>query len=321
MNAPSLVAEPVAVSDSNMYPQQNPPSQSQRAHVLVAMPVSGGETEISSALSAAVRAAERTLVSIKPEGGSCLPHVFNRLWVEGLGRAGNPYTHFAMLHNDVEAAPNWVDTLIDEMDATGAVVMSAVVGIKDPKGVTSTGVGSPDDEYDYRRITATELHKLPETFGLSHIAMSGIWPAEYTAGKRLLVNTGCWITRLDWPGWHAKDADGFLKFFFEQRCRIQVWPDGHYCPEFSPEDWRMSRYVAREGGLVMATRKIRTVHYGKYGFASNSRWGAPTDVEIDGFNAQKRLAFAAAIQDEGGGEIGSSKTQKDPVEEASLCSV
>jgi hypothetical protein len=40
-----------------------------------------------------------------------------------------------------------------------------------------------------------------------------------------------------------------------------------------PEDWGASRWWAQEGLRVFATRKVRLVHYGRFGFANDSPWG------------------------------------------------
>ena len=77
-------------------------------------------------------------------GGSLLANSINRLWVQALNeRTDHGWTHFAMHHADVQAPAGWVDTLADEMARVGADVISAVVPIKDYRGLTSTGWRDP----------------------------------------------------------------------------------------------------------------------------------------------------------------------------------
>ncbi|MFA6244226.1 MAG: hypothetical protein WC655_25005 [Candidatus Hydrogenedentales bacterium] len=264
--------------------------------IFLAQPLYCRDVDCGSILAATINATGGKLtVAYSRHGGSSLPQVFNNLWVQALGQR-DKYTHFAMLHSDVEPEGGWLDILYDELIRTQATVMSAVVAIKDEKGVSSTAVGVNDDLYDYRRITMTELMKLPQTFSVADVRAAGIWP-DYFAGETprcLLVNTGCWITDLSWPGWHVQDEQGFFKFKYEQLHRIQQWPDGRYNCEFAPEDWLMSRYVANNGGRVMATRLFKTIHVGTQLYPNWQAWGKPTDAEIDRHLADKRRAFAMA---------------------------
>jgi hypothetical protein len=260
--------------------------------IFLGQPLYGREVDCGAATAATVGGSKGKLTySYARYGGSSLPHVFNMLWT---GALSNPqFKYFAMLHGDLEPETGWLDVLYDEMKRTGATVVSVSNAIKDDKGVTSTAVGSPTDLYDYRRITTTEQLRLPQTFGIEEIAAAGIWSPDRTDGKCLLANTGCWIADLTWPHWKTTDENGFLKFRFEQFHRVQVWPDGHYNCEFAPEDWLMSRYVHNNGGKVVATRAVKTIHVGTRVFPNYIAWGPETDEEIDRFREQKRQAFAA----------------------------
>lgn len=263
-------------------------------YVCLGIPVYDGSAESSTMIRGTAQASQKIRFMPRCEGMSSLCQVYNRLWVCGLGAMPeHKFTHFAMLHSDVVPDAWWIDTLYAEMQATGATVISAVCPIKDTKGVTSTAVGNPADDWDYRRITTTELKRLPQTFTIDDVVTSGIWPESYTNDKCLLVNTGCMLVDMSWSHWYDKLDDGItMAFRFNQDYRIQRWPDGKWNPEFVPEDWQMSRYVHNNGGKVVATKKVSTVHMGKQAYSSAAAWGSATDVEMDAFNAERAKAFA-----------------------------
>lgn len=302
--------------------------------IYLAMPCADGTARVMSVLAAVQQASSRGLrVTYGYQGGSCLMHVFNQLWVQAQGGAEQGLvTHFAMLHNDVGADPNWLDVLLDEMNRTGADVVSAVCAIKDLKGITSTAVGSPDDIFDYRRVTTSEVQKLPATFDMSDVAR--LWAkSELTDGKCLLVNTGCMLVDLRKPYWHRADAAGNMEFAFQQVTRIQRWPNGTWSPEFAPEDWLMSRFVHKQGGKCVATTKVKTRHFGDQIYPNDAAWGQATDVEIDAFWRSRVEAYghatATPIEDEGGMTVGAAAAPVASVvasglepesQEASTCS-
>src|SRR5262249_1576922 len=96
--------------------------------------------------------------------GSVLTHVFNSLWCDPLNsRPPQGWTHFAMMHADIEAPPGWVDVLIGEQRRVGADVLAAVIPFKDPRGLTTTGLRDRGTGLT-RRLTLQEVHQLPETF-------------------------------------------------------------------------------------------------------------------------------------------------------------
>ena len=226
--------------------------------------------------------------------GSALGQTFNKLWASALSHPGA--THFAMLHSDVVPSHWWVDTLIDELDRTGADVVSAVCRIKDTKGFTSTGVGDPADQWDYRRITCDELTQLPETFGAEDI------PPSITDGYRtcLLVNTGCWVCRLDRPWWRELDEEGKLRFCFTQNDRVAPMPTGQYLVEFAPEDWLFSRYCQAVGAKVLATQKVGLRHVGVKGFGLDVESGQlATDTEAVAFHSDKPLSTRKLVTETG----------------------
>lgn len=185
---------------------------------------------------------------------SLLAHNFNRLLCDALNeRRAEGYTHFAMMHADQGPPPGWLDTLIAEMERVNADVISVAVAIKDGRGLTSTGMRDPRTG-DIRRLTTTELHRLPETF-----AASALGDGE------LMVNTGLWAARFDdwwedFPGFTITDA-------------IVKEPDGTFRAGVMPEDWAFSQWCHNRGLRVFATRAVPVVHYGRSGFANDRPWG------------------------------------------------
>lgn len=153
-------------------------------------------------------------------------------------------------------------------------MVSAVVPIKDQRGLTSTAVAHESGDpwkLDYR-LTLKEAHALPETFTAADLGCPD---------RPLLVNSGCWVCRFD-PAWtHTRDAEGNLIFHFEIRNRIRPTrtKDGkpHFKAEVIPEDWLASRFLHKLGLRVAATRAVRLLHAGTYRFSNYEAWGWDCD--------------------------------------------
>jgi hypothetical protein len=172
-------------------------------------------------------------------------------------------SHFVMLHDDIEPEDSWLETLIEDIVKYDADLMSAVVPIKDGRGLTSTAIDNPKDEFlPERRLTMTEIQGLPDVFTASDCG----YPE-----RGLLVNTGCFIARFD-RNWR------FPPFCFNIADRIRLADSGrfkgHYVAETASEDWQMSRYLHRLGCKVMATKRIKLDHWGEQFFPSSiGPWG------------------------------------------------
>jgi len=186
--------------------------------------------------------------------GSNTPRNFNKLWCEALNARPRP-DYFAMIHADLGAEPWWVDTLVGELERTHASVVSAVIAIKDCRGLTSMvceGAAGP------RRLTLREVHALPETFDVGTLRTVGY------ACDTLLVSTGLFVCDFRQP-WVDRVA-----FRFDDAISRQ---GDVFAAVGSTEDWAFSRQVAAAGGRVCATRKVATLHVGPCDYPSAQPWG------------------------------------------------
>lgn len=192
---------------------------------------------------------------------SLLCFSFNTLWGGGLNqRKTIPFKYFAMIHDDICPQTGWLDTLIEELERTGADVMAAVVPIKEPTGVTSTAIDATGDEWSPRRLTLRELWRdYPETF--TH--------------ERILLNTGLWVCRFD--------AAWCEEVWFEQHDRIVKLPNGMYAADTKSEDWNFSRTLREKFNLKLyATRKIQLEHE-RAEWHTRCPWGR-WDVDVMAMN-------------------------------------
>jgi predicted O-methyltransferase YrrM len=218
------------------------------------------------------------------QGSSLLADGFNVHWCNALNQQlmGNPITRFAMLHDDVVPESFWLDKLLTELDSTGADLVAAVVPIKDGRGLTSTAIDDPMDPWEvWRRLTSTEIEKLPETFGAADIAT--VFGAVHdNLMPELLLNTGCWVCDFTKP-WR-------FQVHFEIKTRItfhvgEDWTDGErsmkrgtiipnwqyrpgmcgeFCNQVMPEDWDFSRQLNDHGAKILGTRKVKLAHVGDF---------------------------------------------------------
>lgn len=200
----------------------------------------------------------------------------NSLWAWALNAAhqGRPIDYFSMLHSDVQPPDFWLDSLVEELEARDLDVLSVVVPIKDPRGLTSTAIGHPDghSDADWRprcRVTMREVYDLPETFTAADLGFPD---------SPLLINTGCFVCRFNrnWnpAGWWAE------RLHFACRDRIVFDEKANvYRPQTFPEDWHFAQQCYRLGLKVGATRKVPLTHRGEIDFANDHPWGQEFDSE------------------------------------------
>ena len=210
-------------------------------------------------------------------GSSLLADAFNLHWKTALNLQleGKNVTRFAMLHNDIVPEDNWLGILLEELDKTGADLVAAVVPLKDGRGLTSTAIDDPNDEWEvYRRLSLKEINQLPETFTAADFG----YPNQH-----LLVNTGCWICDFTKP-WR-------YRVHFEIKNRMAcVVNDGKlidnteykeekdkliaFKNQVMSEDWIFSRQLGNLGAKVVATRKVKLLHIGEFPYPSfDDQWG------------------------------------------------
>lgn len=184
-------------------------------------------------------------------------------------------THLLLNHADVIPEPGYIGTLYDEMQRTGAGVVSVVLPLKDTKGLTSTAF-LPDIDtawlpgprtYKRRRLTMHEAEQMPETFDVHDLAAA----FESDASKpALLVNTGLMLIDVTQPWAEC--------VHFEINDTINRNAQGLFIADVEPEDWHFSRQLAQLGVTVVATRKIKAKHVGRANFPNSGAWG---DLEHD----------------------------------------
>ncbi len=212
--------------------------------VFIALPSYNGWI-VGYALTGLLLASNRAFLHLKLGKGSLLANVFNRLLCMARNsRVECPWTHWALHHADLSAPEGWLDVMLDEMERTGADVLSVVVPIKDGRRLTSTGTVQASGEI--RRLTLKECYRLPETFSAADLPAIGIHTP-------LVVNTGLLLVRFDRP-WVEE-------FHFNVGDAIQKKPDGTCRPLVLPEDWGFSDWANRRGLKVFATRKVLVQHW------------------------------------------------------------
>jgi SAM-dependent methyltransferase len=193
---------------------------------------------------------------------SLLDHCFNRLWCGALNLRQRGITHFAMIHDDVCPPQSWLNLLLDELDWCQADVMSAVVAIKSPDGLTSTAVETADPWFP-RRLTLKEVHDLPPTF------------TDEDVGGELLLNSGLWVCDLRKP-W----VDNPEPLCFQTLNRLIKDANGDWQAQVRSEDWEFSRAARARGAKLYATRKLAPVHTGEMEYPSDHVWGTQKTDEI-----------------------------------------
>lgn len=210
-----------------------------------------------SSCRAQLRASEKMTTRLFNYESSLLAQSFNVLWAGALNMARETKVdYFAMIHSDVEPNGYWLDEMVDELEAHRLDVLSAIVPIKNTKGLTSAGYEreTPDDWRIGGRFTMTEVFQLPTTFTKEHV------------GRELVMNTGCWVCRFN-PEWATKVC-------FTIRDRIVQQPDGGYLAEVVPEDWDVSRQFRSLNLKLGLTRRVKLGHRGTAIFGNDKPWGS-----------------------------------------------
>jgi hypothetical protein len=199
---------------------------------------------MTSALTASKRHAINTIV----HNCSLLAHGFNAMWAHAILDGAD---YLAMLHSDIGAPPNWVDTLIDILNDEEADIVSALSPIKGPDNDYSTALLDRINPWaEPRKVTFADLAGLGETFDGPDLA------AALNATGILGINTGCWVAKIGNRTWPRR-------VHFEIRSRINWSHDPPRC-EVIPEDWNLSRQAYVLGLRVVCTTAITIKHAGNH---------------------------------------------------------
>lgn len=206
---------------------------------------------------AILHGSKRNLIH-RMEFGNCslLTQNFNRMFANALNlRRDLGITHFALLHDDViPRQQGWLDLLFDEMKEHRLDVISAIVPIKDDKGLTSTAFDVSCEGSDVRyRPTRLSLKEAFEDY------------PETIVQDDLLINTGCFLMDI------TKSFAEKIWFEFENVIENQ---NGQFVARCVPEDWNFSRRAKAKGAKLGATRKVHVWHAGKRMFTNEFSWGA-----------------------------------------------
>jgi hypothetical protein len=249
-----------------MTPNQTP--------VFITCPTYNGQMHMDTAKALYLEATTRPSI-IAPGFSSLLANGFNKAWADALNKR-HQYNlkWFAMLHADISPEPMWVDKLITLAEEHNADLLSAVIPFKDATGLTSTALSNPLNDFGaLMRITMKQVHggKLPKTFDVADVVqnLTSIG-TDMIENLFLMVNTGCMVLRLDQP-WSEE-----LFFIINDRIsREEI--TGQFAAECEPEDWFLSKLVARKGGRVMATSALQARHLGGGVYPNTHGYGHDID--------------------------------------------
>jgi hypothetical protein len=199
--------------------------------------------------------------TIKFCGSSFLTKNFNILWSMALNARKEGITHFVLHHADVLPEYFWLDKMLAVMEREKADVVSAVIPIKTPDGITSTAMDKstgnnedPEDNYLVTRLSLKQCYKMTPTF--TH--------------EKLLINTGLMLVDF------RKDWIEKVRFHFENEI---VFKNGEFKAVSFPEDWLFSRHAKALGAKLVATREVVVEHVGEWAYSNAAPWGNETDTK------------------------------------------
>jgi hypothetical protein len=185
-----------------------------------------------------------------------------------------------MIHSDIEPEPFWVDKMIAEADRHRADIMTAVVPIKNDKGLTSTALSHPSDDCRaFLRLTSAQVKhpSFPVTFDRDMAvnalrALPGDLRFDAPMPANLLCNTGCMVCRLG-GAWCDP-----TKVYFDEVTTFQRI-NNQWTPLIRSEDWFFTAKAFQNGAKVMATTSMKINHHGITSYPNDKVWGMPLDIE------------------------------------------
>jgi hypothetical protein len=244
-----------------------------RHRVLLGLP---GPTFRADVVITAIDVSRRHVIIPMPSPSSV--QNFQILWAHALNEADAAnVTHYAQIHSDVVPDirnGNFLNILLDRMDATGVSFMSVPVAMKDTRFLLSCGVGDEADPFSaYRRVTLKELRRLPPLFGAKEIGHPG---------RPLLHNNGCFVADLRDRRFHTKDANGDYVCDWIFPAKVGTDPEtGKARVRGQFEDWYFSMQMHKLGIPSLICQEIPNLHWGPVGWPSHYSEGQTPGPEFD----------------------------------------
>ena len=186
---------------------------------------------------------------------------FNELLTTAINR--KVHTHFLLLHADIVPQAGWLTAMHEEMEQTGADVISAVSPIKTPRGITSTGLCKEETTpLLIRRLT---LKECLDPAKLKNLGLSLSPSGRSFTGDYLILNTGLMLIdlRKDWV----------RKICFRVTDYITEQPDGSLKTHGGTEDWLFSLDARKLGAKLWATNAAKLHHVGGSNFSNFEPYG------------------------------------------------
>lgn len=199
---------------------------------------------------------------------SLLSRNFNTLLCEALNR--NQFTHFLLIHGDIVPQSGWLQAMHVEMKAADADILSAVVPIKTPKGLTSTALCKEETTpLLIRRLT---LKECLDTAKIANLGLSISPSGKSFTGDYLVLNSGLMLIdlRKDW----------IRNIRFRMTDQIIKQPDGSYKASGASEDWLFSLDARKLGAKLWATTAVKLNHVGGANFSNYESYG----IESEGWH-------------------------------------
>ena len=239
---------------------RNPRRDRLTPRVFLALPNRPGDSFSGQTVASLWNAGTRhKVVQARAKALSMLNYSFNLKWCEAWNRRGE-FDYFVMLHSDVAPEPGWLDKLIELYVKAQVDVLSCTIAIKDGEGLSSTGVMNWSDRV-MRKLSVGQTLELPPIFS-----------AETFPVDVLLLNTGCWITRME--GGPLVDGQPWQKKVCF-RCHDWTWEDenGELQAGVLGEDYLWSAEMAKWGVKTAATNAVRILHRGEFDYPNYVAFG------------------------------------------------
>jgi len=234
-----------------------------RYEILLGVPSSG--TIHESAAQASYHASLRHQVHRLPSTFSG-PN-YNAVWNAALNSGMEKrITHFAMMHTDIQiqedeadTGTRWLDRMVEEMDKVNADFISTPIAIKDALGLTSCGIGNPENRWNpWRRFCVCELENMPMTFNAKDVGYGD---------KFLIHNHALCLWDMRKPCWYQTDENNRCQYIFnlEEDIRLE---NGKWVRYFHSEDWFYSRCMWKMNVNTYITRVVKVIHHGGMGYSN-----------------------------------------------------